>query len=325
MGRVSVPRDRAAAQFARARDELTSFVTHPGVGRILSLCPHDHRPRAVEHLLEKAGYRIGRLPITSDPQDLPEAAGTFQPDLIFVMMAQPEAHCLAVLETLAVDPRTQAAPVVTLLAHDAPTSIINEAYSRAGCDFFRLGSTDVELLARTHLLVRLARANAQGHPIALHHRPVAQAANDTPAGERLDLYDLVTGTYSKTYFMHRLPIEISRSRRYHRALALMAVRVPKASEAPEHAVAAARIIRERVRTVDLVARLDDGLFLVLLPETALANTAGLCERMERDFLESGWACGVGAAGLDAVGGGYTPIDFVEAALAQAKTPALDAP
>ena len=49
-------------------------------------------------------------------------------------------------------PRVRA--LVALLPADADTQVVDQAYSRSGCDFFRLGATDIELLARTRLLVR---------------------------------------------------------------------------------------------------------------------------------------------------------------------------
>jgi PleD family two-component response regulator len=282
--------------------EIASFLAHPGNGRILTVRPGAHSDSVVEACLRSAGYCLGRLPITRDTSNLPQAAATFNPDVIYVTLVQPLQTCLSALEELARDPKTRSTPIVALVSEQTPTSVIEEAYSRAGCDFFRMGCTQVELLARTHLLTRLARMHLRdGKPF--HEPPLPEAAN-TPLGQRLELRD-VTGVYSSTYLRHRLPLEIARAHRYQRSLSLFALRSKAAAADGMAATKIARVIAENCRDVDIVARLEPDLFVVLLPETSEIGLHAFSKRTGLWLANSGIAhsCGgaaLGGAGKDAI-------------------------
>lgn len=257
-------------------EELASFATHPGSGRILNVRPGESRDTAVESCLREAGYCLGRLPITRDPSHLPLAAATFGPDIIYLTLEKPLHLCLSALETLAADEKTKAIPLVALVSEYAPSSVIEEAYTRAGCDFFRLGATEIELLARTHLLVRLANREPS-QPV--HQRPIPEAAN-APVGARLDLRDPRTGLYTHTYLRHRLPTETARALRYQRDLSVAVVRCRAAADSNDVTRHIAKALRDSCRGVDLVARQELDLFVVVLPETDAEGSLTVRERIE---------------------------------------------
>lgn len=275
---------------------LASFAAHPGSGRILNVRAGDPHDTAWEASLRSAGYCLGRLPIGRDPSNTPSAAATFAPDVLYVVLTEPAEPGLRTLEVLAQDAKTRTIPLVALVPPDADAGLIEQAYLRSGCDFFRLGATEVELLARTHLLVRLANRNTTA---ALHQKPVIEAAN-SPAGSRLDLRDSTTGTYTGTYLRHRLRIETARALRYQRPLSLAAVRCTAAAGSDENARSVAHALLESCRSVDLVARIEQDLFIVVLPETDAEGAGFVRHRIETSLrpLSVTFAIGLASLGAD---------------------------
>ncbi|GEM_PF-1574187 len=295
-------------------DELALFVTQPSVGRILCVHPGAQasgQPGRLERCLREANYQVGRLAITRELTILPRAAATFVPDLIYVTIAAPEQTCVDAMQVLSEDPRTRAIPLIALCPSEIPASVVEAAYAKTGCDFFRFGQTTVELLARTQLLIKLIRASAGVEPV-LPARP-PRAANEA-SGARLDLYDPHCGAYSATYFVHRLPSEISRARRYGRNLSLLAIRCVDAERDSQNASCLVQIVRSHIRTADLVARIEPSLFCVLLPETAVNDVAALQQRAGADLRAAGVSHSMGAAGLDEDGGeAHTPTELIHLA------------
>ncbi|MBC8071657.1 MAG: hypothetical protein IAG13_25250 [Deltaproteobacteria bacterium] len=277
-------------------DELDAMSSLRGSGRVMTVRP-GHGPDRVDECLRGAGYRVGRLAVTRETTHLPQAVASFAPDVVFVRVQRPIDACIDALEAIATDPRTVELPVVALIDEQTPAAVIEEAYTRSGCDFLRLGVGHVELLARTHLLVRLSsRAFGLALPPPPQRDP--SAAANAPSGARLDLRDPVTGVYSATYFRHRLQQEVARSHRYQRPLTLFSVRCPAAVD-DGLAARLAAILFEVCRNVDLVARLDPDLFTVLLPETPIEASTAVGARIVEQAEAAGLPCSIGAAGLGA--------------------------
>lgn len=271
-----------------------------------------------EQCLREAGYMIGRLPITRAPSHLPLAAATFGPDLIYVTLDQPLPLCLGALELLGTDPKTKDVPIVALIGEYAPSGVIDEAYSRTGCDFFRLGATEVELLARTHLLVRLGHSHYANHDI-VDDRPRAKAANQ-PVGGQVDAKDPVTQVYTPAYLRDRLPTEAARAHRYGRPLSVIAVHAPAAAERDAIACRVARQLAGTLRDVDIVARYNRDTFVMVLPETGEEGTEVLRGRILKGLSGDGISATLGASSLgagDPETAAYSGSALINAALARA--------
>ncbi|MEE9386640.1 MAG: diguanylate cyclase [Nannocystaceae bacterium] len=274
--------------------DLISFVTHPGVGRVL--CVGSGLTSGVREILSRASYEVGDLPISIEVGRLPQAASTFLPDLIYVDLSANAEAGLEALSALAQDPRTEELPLVGLLLEEADELLIDDAYTRSGCDFFRVAHTTVELLARTHLLVRMSRPANQLVPSQYLAPPRATAANDPGTG--VDLEDPVTGLYSPSYFIHRLPTEISRARRYSRELCLVVLRCPAAQNDEAVSVQVASILRKHMRAPDVGAQLDSDVFAILLPEALHDGLEALRARIRRDLNSVNLKHGFGVTALD---------------------------
>lgn len=290
--------------------DIASFITHPGLGRVL--CIGSEVATAVETQLQDAQYQVGHLGGDMHLENLVHAATTFLPDVIYLALDEPHFQSLDALDALASDARTQSIPLLALVSEQAPASLIEEAYSRTGCDFFRVSQTRVELLARTHLLVRLTRSTNRSSRQDSHSNSEMTAANDPTTG-RIDLRDPASGLFSAEYFFHRMPTEIARARRYRRALSVLAIRCPEAKYSASSAIQLATTLNQHVRESDICSRVEPDLFVCLLPEVSSDGIDSLENRISASLSRLGLACGFGRAGLDGHHRGGSPQDLLERA------------
>jgi diguanylate cyclase (GGDEF)-like protein len=148
--------------------------------------------------------------------------------------------------------------------------------------FTRPGGADVWLHRRP-------QATASGH--TLHWlEDVSEAARLRRDNEelrarvrQLDLSDGLTGLPNRRAFDQALIQQVTRSRRYGNPLSLMGVDILPAAPGtpiPDTVVlAVSRYLRDRLRWVDTVGRVDRARFLVVLPETQERETLRLADAL----------------------------------------------
>lgn len=107
--------------------------------------------------------------------------------------------------------------------------------------------------------------------------------------EDLKLTDELTGLPNKRAISQALDLHISRSRRYQNPLSTALVHVdlealstvqPLSTEPAVLAVS--RFLRDRLRWVDQIARWEDKVFLLVLPETTEADARGLLQKISNE-------------------------------------------
>ena len=107
--------------------------------------------------------------------------------------------------------------------------------------------------------------------------------------EDLKLTDDLTGLPNKRAISQALDLHISRSRRYqnplstvlvHLDLQAMTTVLPLSTDPAVLAVS--RFLRDRLRWVDQIARWDDSVFLLVLPETTEADALRLLEKISTE-------------------------------------------
>lgn len=104
--------------------------------------------------------------------------------------------------------------------------------------------------------------------------------------EDLKLTDDLTGLPNRRAISQSLDLHISRSRRYQNPLSVVLVHagvdatsgVLPLSNEPQ-LLAVSRFLRDRLRWVDQIARWDDRVFLLVLPETTEADARGLLDKV----------------------------------------------
>lgn len=104
----------------------------------------------------------------------------------------------------------------------------------------------------------------------------------------------VTGTLARLGITQTLQSEVSRSRRYHNPLAIICMLVAACSDArkqptdPDRVMAAAaRLLKEQTRWVDIIGRWSEWEFLLVLPESSARAARRLVEKIERHLMDSG--------------------------------------
>ena len=111
--------------------------------------------------------------------------------------------------------------------------------------------------------------------------------------EDMQLTDELTGLPNKRAISQALDLHISRSRRYQNPLSVVLVHVDlqKADDvqplsADPVILSVSRFLRDRLRWVDQIARWEDQMFLIVLPETADADARGLLNKIaaEQDYM-----------------------------------------
>jgi len=105
----------------------------------------------------------------------------------------------------------------------------------------------------------------------------------------LQLTDELTGLPNKRAISQALDLHISRSRRYENPLSIVLVHVdmhPIADVQPLSAtpvvLSVSRFLRDRLRWVDQIARWDDQVFLLVLPETDETDARGLLKKVDTE-------------------------------------------
>lgn len=104
--------------------------------------------------------------------------------------------------------------------------------------------------------------------------------------EDLKLTDELTGMANKRAISQALDLHVSRSRRYQNPLSVVLVHVDlhslagvKPFSTDPVVLTVSRFLRDRLRWVDQIARWEENLFLLVLPETTEADARGLIDKI----------------------------------------------
>lgn len=154
------------------------------------------------------------------------------------------------------------------------------------------------------------------------------------AVEELTIYDEATGTLKRVYAEKELAGEVDRARRYKRPISVVMVGVDDwrsvvkergDARAAEALIIAAAAMKESLRNMDRIARYDESVFLVLLPETPGEGAQVVARRLREVILQKAKLeirCGVAEFPSDALGRDEL-ISEAEAALRFAGTAGMD--
>ena len=145
------------------------------------------------------------------------------------------------------------------------------------------------------LVVAHSRVGYFRHEHVRHLEVLAAQAATTLAraqafeeAHRLAITDELTGFYNARYFTGRVQQEVQRAARYGHPLSLVMIDSDSLKnvndrfghdEGNRYLIELAQIIREKVRSTDIVARFGGDEFLVLMPETELAAAVSTADRI----------------------------------------------
>jgi len=106
----------------------------------------------------------------------------------------------------------------------------------------------------------------------------------------LTITDVLTGLSNRKASLQALAVQVTRSRRYGNPLTLGMVEIslpntPQAELPDALILTFAHYLRDRLRWADTIGRFADNLFMLVLPETTLADARVLLEKIEAECRE----------------------------------------
>ncbi|MEQ8349704.1 MAG: diguanylate cyclase [Sneathiellaceae bacterium] len=214
---------------------------------------------------------LGEVVLAADAAGALEALQAFVPDAILLDISLPDLDGHALLNRIRSLPNLEKVPVIFVTAKDAPADQIR-GLDQGALDYLVKPIAPAVLHARMkHHLQRLAE-----------ERRVRRLAD----------FDDLTGLHNRRRFLEGLAIELERARRYGRTLSFVAFDLDhfkSINDRHGHDVgdavlqAVGKVLRKRLRNVDLSGRLGGEEFGILLPETGLDGARCVAEKLRADI------------------------------------------
>jgi diguanylate cyclase (GGDEF)-like protein len=243
--------------------------------------------RILRNTLTSAGLFTTIREATDGVEGL-ELARAATPDLVLCDLDMPNADGFAFLRAFRADPKNENVPVLMLSGTDTSDTMV---------DGFALGATDyivkpcdpAELCARVKSYLRLKVLQDQ-----LQEKNLELEAKNAELST-MAITDPLTGLHNRRYFIERAEQELKRSQRGGHSFALLIVDVDhfkRVNDTLGHPqgdavlVGLARVMRERRRQTDILARFGGEEFVLCLPETDEAEAAIVAEKVRREVEEA---------------------------------------
>ncbi|MBP2310945.1 diguanylate cyclase [Azospirillum soli] len=205
--------------------------------------------------------------LAKDGQEALDRARAEPFDIAIIDWEMPKLCGLEVCWHLRADPRTAYKYLILMTAHD--DAFYEFKALDAGADDFIHKPVNA-----AHLKARL---KAGGRITEMHRQLLEQAHTDP-----------LTGAANRRFFLERAQEEIARSRRYGHPLSVLMTDIDhfkRINDTHGHAAGDealkrfANLLRDDLRPSDLIGRYGGEEFVVLLPETELADAPAVAERL----------------------------------------------
>ncbi len=220
---------------------------------LVLIAEHDVQVSQLCQLSLRGHYRIE---LAKDGPEAVAKALSLLPDLVLIDLFLPKLDGLQTIKALTDNPQTAKLPLMLISGHKDLGEKVRA---------LNVGAIDV--LPRTfeprELLTRVTAALGR--------------SRTSPTTQVQPGNDPTTGLFDQLGVVTRLEEELSRSNRYDRPLTIA---VLKPSIPPKEKTAAcAAIVRNELRTPDVLGHLGNGVLVVVLPETPLEPARGLTARL----------------------------------------------
>jgi diguanylate cyclase (GGDEF)-like protein len=216
------------------------------------------------------------------------------PDLILLDIMMPDMDGYEVCAMLKGNPVTRDIPVIFLSALSDVFDKV-KAFSVGAVDYINkpFHIEEVLMRVRTHLTIRTLQKSLEDQN-AMLVREIDERRRIQEELERIVILDPLTGLYNRRYFFNVAFNEFKKARRYNRPMSVILLDADyfkNVNDTYGHAVGdmalmhLAKIMKNSLRTVDILARYGGEEFIILLPETNLPQTITAAERI-REQVES---------------------------------------
>ena len=233
-------------------------MTPPGVKILIADDSASDRASA-RGILTEAGYSVVEA---TDGQQVLESFNRERPALVLLDVVMPKIGGLEVCRIL----KAKASGYLPVLMVSTRNSVNARVEGlRSGADDYLGKPYDCEeLCARVEVLLR-TRA-------AFDERPEGAEAQEPPRRVELPTEEL----------RRRMQEEFERAERYSDPLACLRIEVDTTGDAAPQVAALREVIETHVRKIDLVVKIDDRGFLLVLPNTHFPGALTVAERISRE-------------------------------------------
>lgn len=243
--------------------------------RILVVDPHEGDLESLSEALREAGYRVVTL---SRYEPTVPLFSVFRPDLVLLATHPPEFVAVSLARRLR-QQSNGATPILYLV--DDPSSDVRQYCLEKGMalDVLQKPLNLPEVVAKVHAQLNLADA--------IEKSAKAEAELRTPT-----LHDPLTGTHTRRFLLSLIGMETRRCERYGGSFSIVGCELNGFSQfkkamgkdlAERLLVYVSVVLSQTVREADVVARVDDDAFALLLPGTPMEGVRVLLERLSSRF------------------------------------------
>ncbi len=277
---------------ARTVDDVTAMPPRANHMRVLLVESDAALRTGVRAVLDGAGHEVQEADSVAMATEL---ALVMQPHMMIIDWTLPDGSGLGLVERLRQTRMGRSIYVLVLTSHENEQRLV-DAFESGVDDFITKPINDRVLLARLRAGLRVVRLHQE---VERDREEVRQFASELAISNRrlseTALTDALTGFPNRRHFLERLKQEWSAAGRHHRPLACMLVRVTGFGQIAEtygrelgdRVIArTAEVLKQCLRTHDIVARVGDGEFAVLCPDTAAGPAQLVAQRICRQVEES---------------------------------------
>jgi two-component system cell cycle response regulator len=253
-------------------------------GRILVVDTDNRRADRLRNYLEPAF----RLDCLTNPSDAVLVAAQGEYELVLISMALEDFDALRVCSQIRTLEQTRSLPLI-LMAEESDRARVVRGLDLGVNDFIMRPIERNELVARVRTQIRRYRYTVE----------LRQSVTNTMA---LAVLDELTGLYNRRYFDRHLAIMLGKAHEQGRDMALMLMDIDffkSVNDTHGHDAGDAVLkefalrLRRSVRGVDLACRYGGEEFVVLMPDTDLAQAHAIAERVREAVADKGFEAGTG--------------------------------
>jgi diguanylate cyclase (GGDEF)-like protein len=250
----------------------------------------------VTDVLEAQGFRVRQA---ENGREALEKVVERRPDLILLDVMMPEIDGYQVCETLRQEQEHDQDYIpVLMITAKSDVEDLARGLAAGADDYIAKPPDHVELVARVRSLLRIRtlqkKLYVQNLELESKNQQLEELANQLEALNRelqlLSVTDGLTKAYNHRHFQERLKAEFARARRHDEPLSCVMLdidRFKQVNDTHGHPtgdrvlVRLVEVLKEEVRSEDLVARYGGEEFVMLLPSTSREDAHRLAERVRQ--------------------------------------------
>jgi len=235
----------------------------------------------IEILLHTLKLRDYQISVANSGAKALELVPKIQPDLILLDIMMPEMDGIEVCRRLKDDESTRDIPIIFVTAKTGAEDVV-EGFKVGGVDYISKPFRLEEVLARVETHLRLRKTLRDKDDLISELRDTHEVLLSSVK------MDLLTGLHSRVSLEEKLGQEQSRSQMTGKSFSIVLADIDHISKVNEDygvstgdqvIIRTASILTESIGDQGLVSRWSSEEFLVLLPETALADAKVMAEKI----------------------------------------------